>query len=826
MRWLSGVVVKYPKIVLAVIAAITILMVMQLGQLRWETDARVYMPKGHPAIKYDEKIEHLFGAKDAIVIIIRNDQKTVYNKETLERVARISEKVSALPGVIANRVLDVASLSTATVFEGDDSSMGAVRLYEHGIATDEEIGWLKEKVAQHADILVGNIVTADGSATMIRAKLKEGAANRYQTFWQIKGIISAESGANSSNGWWDGKAGGDWKPGEWQKGGNGDWAKGGNGWSKPSGDIEAESLANGDTIYLAGRPIIEVTSGLNAMDDMKVMVPLLIAVMALALFLIFKTGRGIMIPLLVMLGAIVWTLGSMVLLDVPLYTISTMLPVILVAVGIGDSVHLLSHYYNKVLENPYRTGGEIISEVVSRLGAPLITTSVTTAVGFLSLLAAEMPPFKIFGLFTVLGIFYSWLLTVTLAVALLAIMKPAVPGYHSRKRSMRVRAEQDFMTVTLVKSGTALLNNKKLAAVVVTLVVVVIGAGMSRLYVNSSWLSDFREESEVVQSTSLVNQRFDGALFLNIVVETPEKGGLKSPELLAKMGALQEYAESLEYVGDTVSVVDYLKSLNKTLHSMDEQYYKLPQSREEIAEGLYLYSVSGQPELLDEVVDFDYQHANITVSIKTDQTLHLKRIIDSIKGYVDEHFKGEKVAINYAGSANNSYIWAQLLIDSQIWSLLLSKVVILILAMIWFRSFYIGMAVVLPVIVSTTLVGGAAGWLGIPVDVSSVLAAGIAVGVGVDYAIHYVFSYMAERKSERSHEEAVAETLRSVGRTIIFNAVVVVAGFSVLLLSQFPPHVKLGVFVVLYMVVSCIAALLILPLFLRSGARTGISRAS
>ncbi len=809
MKLLYGFVVRYPKIILAIIAAITVFMLMQLGQLRWETDARVYMPKGHPAIQYDEKIEHLFGAKDAIVIIVKNDDKGVYNKETLERIARISEKVAELPGVIASRVLDVASLSTATVFEGNDDSMGAVRLMEGGTATSDEIKKLKDKVEQHADILVGNIVSADGSAAMIRAKLKEGATNRYQTFWQIKGVIAAEGGGTAGNSWWSGETSGDWQQG-------GEWGKGDQEWQQQSGEIEAAVLDNGDVIYLAGRPVIEVTSGLSAMSDMKMMVPLLIAVMAVALFLIFKTGRGILIPLLVMSGAIVWTLGAMVLLDVPLYTISTMLPVILVAVGIGDSVHLLSHYYNKVLENPYRSGGEIISEVMAKLGPPLITTSVTTAVGFLSLLMAEMPPFKVFGLFTVLGIAFSWLLTMTMAVAMLAVMKPAVPGYHSRKRSMRVRAEQDVMTVMLVKLGQFLMANRKLSSAVVAVVVLVVSAGVLKLEVNSSWLSDFRADSEVAQSTALVNERFDGSQFLNIVVETAAPDGLKSPELLAKMDGLQQYAESLEYVGDTVSVVDYLKSLNKTLHSMDEAYYTLPKSQAEIAEGLYLYSVSGQPELLDEVVDFNYQHANITVSIKTDQTLHLKNIIHNINEYVAQNFTDKSVQVNFAGSANNSYIWAQMLIDSQIWSLLFSKVAIFILAVLWFRSFYVGTAVVLPVLIASLLVGGGAGWLGIPVDVSSVLAAGIAVGVGVDYAIHYVFSYTAERKAGLSHEMAVSETLRSVGRTIIFNAVVVVAGFSVLFLSQFPPHIKLGVFVVLYMVVSCIAALLILPLFLRS----------
>ena len=115
-----------------------------------------------------------------------------------------------------------------------------------------------------------------------------------------------------------------------------------------------------DVFYLAGRPVIEVSSGLYAMADMGKMVPLLIGVMALVLLFIFRTWRGMMLPILVMSAAIIWTFGLMVVTNVPLYTISTMLPVILVAVGIGDGVHLISAYYDKVLHNPQETSYNIV----------------------------------------------------------------------------------------------------------------------------------------------------------------------------------------------------------------------------------------------------------------------------------------------------------------------------------------------------------------------------------------------------------------------------------------------------------------------------------
>jgi predicted RND superfamily exporter protein len=797
----------------------TILFASQLSKLEWETDARVYLPKGHPAIKYDEKIERIFGAKDAIIITVVNEDKSVFNRETLAKIKRITEKISALPGVIARRALDVASLSTATLFEGDENSMGAARLMENVPQDEQGIKRLKRKIEEHKDILVGNLISADGTAAMIRAKLKEGAVNRYQTYWQIKGIIAGESGGGQAWGNWNG--GQQWPAGDGgEKKGSAEWPSGGNsggtgqGWQQWQNKKVDAKEDNGDRFYIAGRPAIEVTSGLNALKDMKVMIPLLIAVMSIALFLVFKTGRGVVLPITVMGGAIVWTMGTMAMMNIPMYTISTMLPVILVAVGIGDSVHFLSSYYNKVLENPHRKSSEIVAEVLGGLNGPLITTSLTTAIGFMALLFAEMPPFRIFGLFTVLGIAYSWFLTITFIAAMLSIMKPKVAGYLERKRSLRLHEGQDALTRVLVGLGKAIVDKPARAIVATLIVVIVMGYGAGKLYVNSSWMSDFNQDSEVVRATSILNKKFNGSITLNVVLEAANKDAFKSPELLNKVEGLQKFAEKIPLVGDTLSIVDYLKSLNKTLHSMDEAYNRIPQTKSEIAEGLYLYSVSGQPELLDEMVDYDYQNANVIVMIKTDETRQLRNIINQIDGYAKKAFAGMNVEVNYAGSGNNSYVWADLLINSQTAALLFSKLAILMMALLLLRSFVGGLAIVIPVVITTIIVAGMAGWLGIPMDVSTALAAGIAIGVGVDYAVHYVYRYKENRLAGQAHAQAVVSTMKGVGRTIVFNAVVVSAGFAVLLLSQFPPHAKLGVFVVVYMIISCLVAMLVLPVIL------------
>ncbi|NOY73818.1 MAG: MMPL family transporter [Gammaproteobacteria bacterium] len=824
LNYFYSMVIRSPKIVLALFTVITIYLATQLPTLEWETDARVYMPKGHPAIVYDEKIEHLFGAKDAVIIGIVNEEKGIFNPETLALITRVTEKVAALDGVIANRLIDVASLSTASFFLGTDTSIGAKRLMPYPVSSISDIEQLKKEVFDNSDLFVGNIVSADGKATMIRAKLKEGIANRYQTYWQIKGIIAAETGEAD----WEGA---DWSDKWSENGSQGDWNTE-NADRESKNEIEAENetppawpaaeqnvwptetsagIENGDQFYMAGRPVIEVGSGLEALSDLKIMIPLLLAVIALMLFVVFRTSRGVLLPLAVMTASIIWTMGIMALLDVPMYTISTMLPVILVAVGVGDGIHLMSHYYDNVLTDPHREGGVIIGEVLNDIGPPLIITSLTTAIGFLSLWFAEMPPFKIFGLFTVLGIVLCWFLSVTLIPAVLTLLKPKVGGYLQKRRSLRVRDEQNQLVKALVSWGGTVLKRRNIFAIIVGVIVVVSAIGASKLYVNSSWMSDFRENSDVFVANKLVNDRFSGAITLNVVIDGQRDGALKSPELLRAIEGLQVHVETLPFVGASLSVVDYIKSMNKNLHSGDPAYDVLPETQAEISEYLFLFSISGRPEELDEVSDFNYRQANVSIQVKTDQTLHLAAIVDSINTFVDKRFKDLDVEVNLAGSGNNSYIWADLLISSQTSAIVLSKIGIFLLASLLFRSLLIGLFVVAPVTLTTLMVGGASGFLGIPLDVSTVLAAGVAIGVGVDYAVHYIFRYMRVLKIEGNHEIATQAAMRGVGKTIVFNATVVTAGFLVLLFSVFPPHVKLGAFVSSYMVVSCVVALLILP---------------
>ena len=821
-QYLFDRIISYPRTVLTVVAIISAYFCFYLYQqpLQWETDARVYLPKGHAAITYDEKVDQIFGVKDTFIVAVVNEKKGIYNPETLTRIKRVTDKISQLPSVIIKRNSDVASLSTALVFAGSEDAFGSVPLMAAIPGTDKDMQRLKQTISDNADMFVGNIVSADGTAAMIRAKLKEGTNNRYMSYWQIKSILDAEQGKSSADNWQ-----------QWQKNqpNQGDWPKG----SQQAGN-QPENLAksatnpwwpgeqntqvkipnasdNGDYFYMAGRPVIEVSSGLYAKEDVERMLPYLSLAILVALIVIFKSWRGVVIPVSVLLLTLLWTLGNMAEAKVPFFTISVMLPVILLAVGIANGIHLMGNYYDLVMRDPQGERRMIVKKLMEEMALPLMTACITTVAGFLSLWFADMPPFRIFGVFTALGILYSWFLSITFIPALLAILDPKVGAYLQKRRTLRLHDEEDLISRVLVASGRFVLQHRKSTLFMVLLLSVVSLFYALRLSVDSSWMGDFRKTSEVAVANKMINDKFSGTIFLSVVIESTRKEQFKDPVILKKMEAMQQYIEKLPFVGDSLSLVDYIKSMNKTLNADQIQFKNIPDTREQIGEFLFLFSISGRPEQLNELVDFDYQRTNMSFLIKTDRTKQLKTIIDAVTQYAQTHFNDPNVTVNLAGSANNSYVWAEMLISSQTTAIIFSKIAIFVIALVLMRSFVRALLVVIPITLTTLFVAGGAGALDIPLDVSTTLAAGIAIGVGVDYAIHYIFRFMYEFEQNPVVFSAAINSLRKAGRTIVFNAVVVSAGFLVLLLSQFPPHMKLGSFVAVYMVLSCLMALLLIP---------------
>lgn len=754
----------YPKSVLLVLLLLTGLLGSRLGTIRMETDSDAMMPEGHPAILYNDQVEDVFGIRDAMIVgIVNEGEEGVFNPGTLALVKRLTQNIAALKGVVAITDDDVVSLSTIDNIVGTETGFEVAKFMETLPEDSAGTETLKHKLYDNG-MFVGGIISEDGTATAIYAELENEVENRARVYRDIKALIAAEM----------------------KKGGP-------------------------EKIYIAGRPVLEVTFGEYMGQDMQKMMPIVMVVVIVVLFMTFRSLAGIVLPLLVVIGSVIWALGIMSLSGIPMFTISTQMPVILMAVGTAYGIHILNKYFQDRIQKPEMDKRQLILMVMDEIWKPVVMTGLTTAVGFSSLITAYMVPIRYFGIFTAVGVLAAMLFSLIMIPAALTVFNVKV----------RIKAGGDDQPAAnglfsrWLSHGGGLIFDHRRAVIIVTGVIIAIALfGLTRISTNSSWIEGIKHSSDVYIANEVLNNKFDGTMNMYVVVEGANPGDIKSPDILRKIDALQTDMEKMDLVGGTRSIAEYLKRMNRVMNEDRKEFETIPDSQELVAQYLFMYSMSGGPEDFDDVVDYDYRLANIWVQMKTDYTDDVTHIINRIETLAAKHFPDKKIKISLAGRAYTSNIWVDLLIRGQMNSIIFSILAVFLITAFMFRSVVAGIFNIIPIAVALLLNFGIMAVLGFPLDVSTALSSGIVIGVGIDYTIHFLSKYRLENSKLHDSRLATTRTMATTGRAIVFNALGVIAGFMVLYSSNFPANQQMGGLVSLSMFTCFLAAMTILPALL------------
>jgi predicted RND superfamily exporter protein len=454
------------------------------------------------------------------------------------------------------------------------------------------------------------------------------------------------------------------------------------------------------------------------------------------------------------------------------------------------------------------TKKEAAIDMLNGMWKPVVMTSVTTAVGFISLLTSEVYPIKYFGLFTAFGVLSAMVLSLVLIPAGLMIFKLPKPRniLHADVGDRRDRFADRF--------AGGLLKNKFIVLMATIGIIVISIVGIQKVWINSSFLDKFEKDSDIVLTDKFINENFGGTSILNLVLESNDKDAFKNPETLKLVDEMQNDVESLDIVGNSFSLSDYLKRMNKVMNADDEAFNTIPDSPELIAQYLLLYEISGDPENLWEVTDYEFRKLNITFQIKSDNSKEMNRVIDRLKEYRNK-FAINDIEMNYAGSGYKALVFTDLILEGQIKSLLMSLVIVVILLSIMFKRIGAGLIGSVPIIITSIISFGVMGLLNIPLSTTTALMSSIAIGIGIDYAVHFIDRYKINLQKTGDLALSVNETMHHSGRAILFNAVVVIVGFLVLLFSVFPPNRELGALVSLNMFTSFVGTLTIMVLLIK-----------
>ena len=744
---------KVPYLVLGLILLITVLFIFPMKEnTKMETNLDKYMPENHPAFVYSNKAEEWFNIKDGIIIAIEN-KKGVYNSETLEIVKKLTKKIQKFKDI--NKA-DVVSLYTADNIVGTDAGMDVKVFYKRIPKTKEQLAELKKKVESN-EMVFGRIVSKDETVTVIIAGIDNDVFS--QDFY--KNIL------------------------------------------KVSKEFETKD----NKIYVAGRPIVEGTMALLGPKDMKKMVPIVILVIMLVLYLTLRSVKSTIMTLLVVFFSTIWAFGLMALVNIPIYAVSTMIPVMLIAIGVADGIHLYSHLHLYMRKHPETTKLEAVKDMLKNMWSPVVMTSVTTAVGFISLLTSQVYPIKYFGIFTAFGVMVAMVFSLVLIPA--GIMAFGLPKFKEKKKKDNDKQSDDFAYGVAEK-----VLKHKYATIFITIIIVAVSiAGMTKVWINSSFLDKFEKTSDIVQTDKFINEHFGGTSTLNVILDSKESEAFKNPKVLKLVEKMQrDVVGNLKIVGNSFSLADYLERMNKVMHADKEKYNTIPNNRNLIAQYLLLYEMSGDPDNLWKVVTEDYNKANITFQLKSDNSKAINAALARIEKFRDD-FNKLGVTINYAGSGYKALVFTDLILQGQIISLVMSLFIVIILLSLMFKNIKLGLIGSVPIMITAVISFGIMGWFGIPLNSTTALLSSIAIGIGIDYAVHLIEQYKINSACG-DKDLTVKKTMAHSGRAILFNAIVVIAGFLVLLFSVFPPNRELGFLVSLNMFISFVGTLTIMVILL------------
>lgn len=746
---------RHPAAVFVVTLLLTVLSgYVVTSRMRMETNLDKYMPKDHPAFAYSDEAEERFMIRDAILVAIEHP-KSVFNPETLEKIIKIEEDLIAFDEIEA---ADVRSLHTAENILGTEEGLDVRAFYVDVPADQAEADRVRDAVRAN-EMVRGRLVSADEKTALVLVELSDGAFSRglYDRILAL-----------------------------------------------------ADKYEGPETLHVAGKPIVEGTLAILGPRDMARMGPLVILVISAALVVMLRSPLRALIALSVVLFGTIWTFALMVGLGVPVYTVTIMIPVMLIAIGVAYGIHLYNQIDFYAAMHPEAGREEIAGNVIDVIWNPVLFAGLTTIAGFLSLVTSQVYPIKFFGLFAGFGVLVALLLSMLLipsGIVLFGVGK----GRSGRKSGTEHAVPPGgfggrFADAVLARPRTV---------IAVTLVIVAFSVvGITRVWINSSFLDNFERSSDIVRTDRFMNRNFGGTSTLNAVLEAKDPDAFKDPELLTLLAEIQKRVLEQPKVGDSVSIADYLKRMNKVMHEDRAEYDTVPAGDDMIAQYLLLYEMSGDPDNLWKVVDNEYRTANLKIQLKSDDS----RTIGSVVGFIDSYagrLADHGVEIRYAGSGYKSMIFSGLILNGQMSSLGLSVLIVFILVAVMFRSVVLGLIGTIPVVISILVNFGAMGLIGVPLTTSTALISSIAVGIGVDYAIHLMERYKERMNEGYAPEKAGRFAMSLTGRAVFLNAAIVIAGFLVLLFSVFPPNRQVGALISLNMLTAFAGTVTIMFLVMR-----------
>jgi len=582
-------------------------------------------------------------------------------------------------------------------------------------------------------------------------------------------------------------------------------------------------------LYLGGVPMIAADSIDFIRHDLRVFGIGVLCFIVIILALAFHKLHWVLLPMLTCLAAGLAMLGFLGLLDWPVTVVSSNFISLMLIITLSLMIHLIIRYRELHAANPSADQYTLVRGTIRKMAIPCFYTAITTMVAFASLLFSGIRPVIDFGWMMAIGIAISFLLAFILFPATLMFLQP-VPLTITASHRLTA-AITHFFAVLIERHGKAVV-----AAFI--LVVLISVAGITRLTVENRFIDYYKPTTEIYRGMELIDRTLGGTTPLDVILDAPasfleageppeEDPFMDEFELetagsagitgtsywfncyrLEDVTAIHDYLDSLPETGKVLSIITAMRMLKSLADgkSIDDFFLSILYRRlpDDIRQALFT------PYLAT-----DGNQIRFSVRVfESDRSLRRADLLQDIRDHLTGELGLDEAQVHLTGMLVLYNNMLQSLFQSQIMTIGVVFLAIMLMFVILFRNLKMAMIAIVPNVVAAVLVLGLMGWLKIPLDIMTITIAAIVIGIAVDDTIHYIHRFTGEFDSDRDYWATVKRCHGSIGHAMYYTTMTITLGFAILALSSFIPTIYFGLLTGFSMLVALLADLALLPLLL------------
>jgi len=568
--------------------------------------------------------------------------------------------------------------------------------------------------------------------------------------------------------------------------------------------------AEGLKIYMAGSPAVNNALKAQMKADMQKFMRITFLIILVFLFVVFRRLSAVFYPLLVIILSLLTTVGTMAWMGVAFKLPTQIVPSLLLAVSVGATVHILSIFFDRF--NSIGNKKEALSYTLGHSGLAIAMTSITTAIGVGAFAGSEVAPISDLGTFASLGVLVSLVLTLTLLPALLSITKLKV---KPKTEAGKIDNLMKRMAVIPVKHTTAVLVGSFLIVVISLVAATQVKLSHNPLY----W---FQPDNINRVSTEVIDDKMNGTVTIEVVVDTGKENGWIDPERLAKLNEfskkLEGYTDEYTHVGKVISLATIVKETNRALHENQEGYYSIPTDNNLVSQELLLFENSGSDDLED-VVDSQFSKARITIKLPWTDAIKAVDVLGYVKGEAKAIFSEDNVTTTgMIPLLINTFSNA---VHSSVKSYFIAAIAISFMMMLILGSVRLGLISMIPNL-APIIMGLLVMYIGgMPLDMFTLLIGSIAIGLAVDDTIHFMHNFKRYYLETGDSAKAIEQTFFTTGKAMVITTLVLALGFYAYMAAYMISVQNFGILTGSVIIFALLSDLLLAPALMVVASKRG-----